>query len=75
MLNWYDTTLSDRYKLIDYHDSDNMAKVVEPINYFTNVSIPVFVGNDTYIIYSHLKGCGANSRTNIGTDYPLKVYN
>jgi hypothetical protein len=44
-LNWYDSTLSDRYKLIEYRDSDNMAKVVEPINYFTNVSIPVFVGN------------------------------
>lgn len=44
-LNWYDSTLSDRYKLIEYRDSDNMAKVVEPINYFTNVSIPVFIGN------------------------------
>jgi hypothetical protein len=44
-LNWYDSTLSDRYKLIEYHDTDNMARVVQPINYFTNVSIPVFVGN------------------------------
>jgi hypothetical protein len=44
-LNWYDSTLSDRFKLIEYRDTDNMAKVVQPINYFTNVSIPVFVGN------------------------------
>ena len=44
MLNHYDTVISDAHKLIKYHDSDNMAKVVMPINYFTNVTIPTLVG-------------------------------
>ncbi len=44
MLNYYDTEISDENKLIGYHDSDNMAKVVMPVNYFTNVTIPTLIG-------------------------------
>ena len=45
MLEWYDTSISDRYKLIDFKDSDNMKEVVMPINYFTSITIPVLIGN------------------------------
>ena len=44
MLEWYDTSISDRYKLIDFKDSDNMKEVVMPINYFTSITIPVLIG-------------------------------
>jgi hypothetical protein len=46
MLNWYDTQISDRFKLINFHDTDNMKEVVMPINYFTNVTIPVAIGKN-----------------------------
>lgn len=44
MLSNYDTSLSDRFKLISYQDSDNLNKVVVPMNYFTNVTIPTMLG-------------------------------
>ena len=51
MLNWYDSEISDRYKLINFHDSDNMKEVVMPVNYFTSVTIPVLIGENLLTFY------------------------
>ena len=54
MLNFYDSEISDRYKLISFHDSDNMAEVVMPVNYFTSVTIPVLVGKTLNSLFTNL---------------------
>ncbi len=54
ILNFYDSKISDRYKLISFRDSDNMAEVVMPVNYFTSVTIPVLVGKTLNSLFKNL---------------------
>ena len=44
MLDNYDRSISDRYKLIDYRESDYEAEVAGLTDYFITVSIPVMCG-------------------------------
>jgi len=44
MLDRYDRRISDRYKLIDYRETDNEKQIAGLTNHFVSVSVPVMCG-------------------------------